>query len=736
MVLTTALFAALGCVVSAASIAPAGAGPQDVVSRIAPMNAAEEGEESEKNGHYCDGCVPPLEYSGGVVMDSTGPAGVTITPIYWVPADATQFPEDYPAIINGYISDVAAASGSTSNVYSVATEYYREVGGTRTNIDYRITAGAPVVDTQPFPADGCEVQDGYDHCITDGQLREELKRITAELGLTTDISNFYPVFFPPGVITQDLDGVSDSLSVYCGYHRAFGTGDSLIVYGNEPYEEDGCDSGQAPNGNLIADGAVSVLSHEIIEAITDPTDSPAWTDAVGYEIADICTNDYGEALGSTDPANPSRTEYNQLINGGTYYTQTEFSNEAFETLGMGGGCVQSEDAIGAAVPDVRTAVGGVFTAAYPNALEADGAETAEIDTLVTNRADEVIEGDVVNFSTYVVSGEGQCGTLSKDSETTGSDGYAIITYTASTDDVVCAIVGTDTQGGQASSGTVYQGATQQFAPTAQDTFPTEIVADGSPTTFTTTFTNPTDKPIFSAQVTLAIFPGQDATDNVTADQVSLEYSTAGEDGPFATVDLVGSTIEDGAIQGTIGDPRDMSVPGVNVGHSLTITYRLTLDETVPADTSGPLLAFEAYLDRINQGSGAGTNLADTGATDAIVTSSAVTSTTGGPESSTVDTDASTDRTDASETTESTDQAPTGQTDDPDVTDQTDDTEETDVTDETDDATDDTRRPRRSEVDSEPADTSSNTVVYALLAIGVAVIVIVLVVQWRGRRRTR
>ena len=723
MVFAMVLSAALGCLVSAASTAPAVAQPRAVVSRVTAAKAGEEGEESEKNGHYCDGCAPPLEYSGGVVMNSTGPAGVTITPIYWVPADVAQFPPDYPSIINGYISNVAAASGSTSNVYSVTTEYYREVGGARTNIDYRITAGAPVVDTQPFPADGCEVLEGYDRCITDAQLRTELKRVTTELGLTTDISNFYPVFFPPGVITQDLDGVSDSVSIYCGYHRAFGTGDSLIVYGNEPYEEDGCDSGQAPNGNLIADGAVSVLSHEIIEAITDPTDSPAWTDAVGYEIADICTNDYGEALGSTDPANPNRTQYNQLINGGTYYTQTEFSNEAFDTLGMGGGCIQNEDAIDAPVPEV-TAVGGVFTAAYPNALEADGAATAEIDTLITDRDDQIIEGDVVNFSTYVVTGEGQCGTLSKESETTGSDGYAIITYTASTDDVVCAIVGTDTQGGQASSGTVYQGSTQQFAPTARDTFPTEIVADGSPTTFTTTFTNPTDKPIFSAQVTLAIFPGQDATDNVTADQIALEYSTSGEDGPFTQVELVGSTIDDGAIQGTIGDPRDMSVPGVNVGHALTITYRLTLDPTVPADASGPLVAFEAYLDRINQGSGAGTNLADTGATDAIVTSSAATPTASGPESSTVETATSTDVTDLPETT-----AGTETTDS--VGDDT--TEATDPSDET----DDTRRPRQSDSNSEASNSSSsNTVVYVLLGIGAFVIVVVLVVQQRGRRRTR
>ncbi|MCU1400339.1 MAG: hypothetical protein JWN62_3448 [Acidimicrobiales bacterium] len=695
---------------------------------IAPKKSAEgDGQETEKNGHYCDGCVPPLTYLGGPVMDTTGPAGITITPIYWAPPDAQPFPPDYPAIINGYIDNVAAASGSTSNTYSVTTEYYQELAGARTNLAYQITAGTPVVDPQPFPADGCQVLTGYDRCIVDGQLVDELARITAELGLPTDLSHFYPMFFPPGVMTTDGTD-ADSVSVYCAYHSAAPSGDNIIVYGNEPYEESGCDSGQAPNGNVLADAAVSVLSHEVIEAMTDPADTRAWNDAVGDEIADICSNDYGEALGSTDPNNASGTQYNQVINGANYYIQTEFSNRAFATLGMGQGCIQNEDVLSKPVPVLRTAVGAVFTEAYPNALTADGASSANIDTLVTDRLGDVKVGDLVSFSTYAVSGDGQCGTLSMDSVPTGKDGYASITYTASTDDVECAVVGIDAQGGLASSSNVYQGSTQQFAPKATDTFPTELVADGVPTTFTTTFTNPTDKQIDSAQVTFAIFPGQGANDNVTADQVKLEYSTSGEDGPFADVELSGSTIDAGAIQGTIGDPRAMMVPvGVDVGAALTLTYRLTLDESVPTDGSKPLIGFEAYLDQVNQATGAGTTLADTGSTDAVVTAPAATPSLAFPPPSTPETTGAPDTTEGTVTTE------------PSTTDSvSDSTEETDdTTDTTDDGTDDTRRPRRTDPDTtDSSSDSGNTIIYVLLGVGFLAVVVVLLVQLRSRRSLR
>ncbi len=107
-----------------------------------------------------------------------------------------------------------------------------------------------------------------------------------------------------------------------------------------PYEASGCDVGQAPNGNLPADGAVSTFSHELAEAITDPLDSGtsyAWSDGKGNEIGDMCAENFGGALGSTNASHRSGTEYNQVINGHRYYVQELFSNLAFAKSGVGKG---------------------------------------------------------------------------------------------------------------------------------------------------------------------------------------------------------------------------------------------------------------------------------------------------------------------------------------------------------------------------------------------------------------
>ena len=628
VIATLSLLTTMSTVVAPYAASAALAVPHPTVRTVARRPApAEDGGGSEHNGHYCDGCTPPLLYSGGPVMDTTGPGGVTVTPIYWIPADATPFPDNYQTIINKYISDVAADSGSAANVYSVNAEYYGGAGGTRTNIAYKISAGMPIIDTDPFPTYGCDVLKDYTGCLTDDQIRAELERVTAANGLETDLANFYPMFLPPGIMTQDLDG-SNSASSYCGYHRAFDVASGTITYGNEPFEASGCDGGQAPNGDAVADGAIGTLSHEINEALTDPTDATAWNDSSGNEIGDICANDYGEALGSTDPANPDTTRYNQIINGSFYYTQTEFSNAAFNSLGPGNGCVQNATAVAAPLDTTSTAVGSVFTFAYPNGLEADGSSTSDISTLVSDKASNIIAGDMVNFSIYAVSGTGECGTLSADSMATGADGYASVAYTASKDNVVCAVVATDTQGGQSSTGTLYQGTSQAKAPTATDTFPTSLVPGGDPVLFTTEFTNPSDKAIVNAQVDFSIFPANGATDNVTADQIHLAYSTNGEAGPFTPVKLVGSTVAEGGIEGTLGYSASTTL---EAGATLTLTYQISLADSVVNSSDRPLMSFEAYLDQVNPASGAGTNLADTASTDIDVVSG------GGSSSSTADT---------------------------------------------------------------------------------------------------
>jgi len=310
-------------------------------------------------------------------------AGLVVVPIYWEPHGGRHmFPPGFESTIDGFIANVAAAHGSTDNVFSVATEYYGDRFGVKTAVRDDISAAHSIGDGAPFPLSGCKPLHGYVACITDAQLRSELRRLTRTRRLLTDLAHLYVVFLPPEVETTGTDG-SNSVEDFCAYHGSFASGDEQILCDNQPFDESNCGFGQSPNGNAPADNDIGVLSHEMIEVMTDPLNQPrAWDDKTGHEIADLCAGTFGRPLGSTRPNNPAVTEYNQVIHGGRYYLPQEFSNIAFERFGSDRGCVLSEKiaesatatAIGRLDPNPQT----FLFDATPTSLPADGTSTARI----------------------------------------------------------------------------------------------------------------------------------------------------------------------------------------------------------------------------------------------------------------------------------------------------------------------------------------------------------------------
>ena len=83
---------------------------------------------------------------------------------------------------------------------------------------------------------------------------------------------------------------------YCGWHTAGNIGAGHVRYsfvGNAARCINSCAiQTTSPNGNAGIDGAVSVLSHELEEAVTDP-DLNAWFSRSGYENADECAWTFG-----------------------------------------------------------------------------------------------------------------------------------------------------------------------------------------------------------------------------------------------------------------------------------------------------------------------------------------------------------------------------------------------------------------------------------------------------------
>jgi hypothetical protein len=263
--------------------------------------------------------------------------------IYWVPAGYS-VQAGYEADINQYLSDVAAASGSQTNVYSVATQYYDKSGW----ITNQSTFGGSYVATNAFPASGCN--DGVNSvCLTDAQLQTEIHSVITANGWPAGKDSLFIIMTPDGVGScADNSNTQCATNYYCAYHNSFVIGSQPVLYANEPYDatigNGECASGSSPNGT-DADSTINTISHEMNEAITDPWGN-AWQNSNGDEIADICAWKFGSPLGGT----PNVDAYNQVINGHHYWLQEEYSNH-------GSTCRQHY--IGKPVNTVRPGLSGV-----------------------------------------------------------------------------------------------------------------------------------------------------------------------------------------------------------------------------------------------------------------------------------------------------------------------------------------------------------------------------------------
>jgi hypothetical protein len=252
-----------------------------------------------------------LLYHNGPVMHTN-----SVYAIYWDPAGSSM-QSGYQSVISGFFSNVAAASGQSSNVYFSDTQYYDTTG----NIAYSSSFKGAVNDADALPASGC--RDRYTSaCLTDQQLQSEIAKVIAANHLPTGLGTEYFLFTPKNV--GSCDGSACAFSYYCAYHSNFTDNGAQVLYANMPYAAyvpSACGSGQSPNAN-DADSTINVTSHEHNETITDPLGT-AWFDQSGNENGDKCAWNFGNPVGGSPGA-----EYNQVIGSGHYYLQQEWSNHS------------------------------------------------------------------------------------------------------------------------------------------------------------------------------------------------------------------------------------------------------------------------------------------------------------------------------------------------------------------------------------------------------------------------
>jgi hypothetical protein len=273
--------------------------------------------------------------SGGGVSYGGGPVLTTNRThvIFWAPSRShVTFDRGYRALVERFLTNVAAASHNTSNVLALTGQYTDSASRPAA---YASRYAGAVLDTDRLPTSGCveppATGPGWPVCLTDSQLQAEIERVVQEHKLPTTRRDVYFLVTPRG-LGSCMDAaptsgcaLGGSVNGYCGYHRF--TNDGLVDYAFIPYNAvpGHCQSSHPrPNGST-ADPALSTISHELAEMITDPG-GDGWTGGSGNEIGDLCITNFGPVIGGS-----GSRRYNESIAGGHYYLQEEWSNAS-------GGC--------------------------------------------------------------------------------------------------------------------------------------------------------------------------------------------------------------------------------------------------------------------------------------------------------------------------------------------------------------------------------------------------------------
>ncbi len=149
--------AAAGAPSCVASVSPAGIlgmVPAQAPSGCTGPGPAVQPSEAHALGSTYDGGNPPLLYGGGPVVGTAATTGLnTVHAVFWAPVGYS-FPAGYEDGVDTFLTDVAADSGGTSNVYSLATQYTDGQVAGSPHLSYAVQVGSPVVVTDAYPTSG------------------------------------------------------------------------------------------------------------------------------------------------------------------------------------------------------------------------------------------------------------------------------------------------------------------------------------------------------------------------------------------------------------------------------------------------------------------------------------------------------------------------------------------------------------------------------------------------------
>ncbi len=280
-----------------------------------------------------------LTYHNGAVMQK---ADNTVA-LFWLPpklqsGKAAAVDPNYVSLIKRYFADIGG-----SRLYQVATQYSQVVANKKQFIVNSSKTLLAEVFTGAYPKAGPGCNGVSKDCLDDAQVAAyAASRIKAHPTLPEDQTTEYYVFLAPhesSCFSPTSCFKSDTASIsnftFCAYHTsAFDTRTGKqFIYANMPYGSIaangiGCTTRSAFPNNRAADVVISTISHEQMEAATDPLGGGWYFQSFSGEIGDECAYNYG-------PVSLDGGKANELMNGHYYLLQQEWSNADH-------GCVQGK----------------------------------------------------------------------------------------------------------------------------------------------------------------------------------------------------------------------------------------------------------------------------------------------------------------------------------------------------------------------------------------------------------
>jgi hypothetical protein len=264
-----------------------------------------------------------LSYLGGHVVDGTA----NVYMIYWVDESVEPIGPKYISLTEQFVTDLGQ-----SPLYANLSQYHDASG--QCPVSARL-AGT-FVDKRPLPPDleakrlDPNVPGDQVHAAIDSAARKEIADVAAKEGWNTqDYHNVYGILptisdTKPGacgggahnwllINTQGGQQKQGSPFMYLPYPCGF-----LVSSSNQD-----TNAQDAPNQDIGADNMVDVISHELLETVSDPYVN-GWA-GNGGEVADKCVDNISFHI---DP----QTHGNVTWNGHHYAVQQEYDN-------AGHGCV-------------------------------------------------------------------------------------------------------------------------------------------------------------------------------------------------------------------------------------------------------------------------------------------------------------------------------------------------------------------------------------------------------------